>query len=186
MRQAQWGIYAEPIFSSEGGFPKEFSERIAEKSAQQRFPRSRLPEFTEEEKAFVKGSADFFGVNHYTTVKVSATKSKQFFSAPSMMDDVNVGYYFPEEYPASASPWLKLAPNSIYHALIHLKEKYNSPTFYITENGWSTYPDSGLIDDDRITYYRAAWESALNALDAGSMLRPVPSGLPRSSSHTHR
>ncbi|CAH0697039.1 unnamed protein product [Spodoptera exigua] len=171
MRQAQWGIYAEPIFSSEGGFPKEFSERIAEKSAQQGFSRSRLPEFTEEEKAFVKGSADFFGVNHYTTVKVSATKSKQFFSAPSMMDDVNVGSYIPEEYPASASPWLKLAPNSIYHALIHLKEKYNSPTFYITENGWSTYPDSGLIDDDRITYYRAAWESALNALDAGVNLK---------------
>uniref|UniRef100_A0A2H1VWZ6 Cytosolic beta-glucosidase n=1 Tax=Spodoptera frugiperda TaxID=7108 RepID=A0A2H1VWZ6_SPOFR len=171
MRQAQWGIYAEPIFSSEGGFPKEFSERVAEKSAQQGFPRSRLPEFTEEEKAFVKGSSDFFGVNHYTTLKVSASKNKAFFSSPSMMDDVGVGFYAPEEYAASASPWLKLAPNSIYYALTHLNEKYNRPTIYITENGWSTYPDSGLIDEDRITYYRAAWESALNALDAGVNLK---------------
>ncbi|KAH9634918.1 hypothetical protein HF086_017217 [Spodoptera exigua] len=171
MRQVQWGIYAEPIFSTEGGFPKELTARVAEKSALQGFPRSRLPEFTEEEKAFVKGASDFFGVNHYTTMKVSATKNKAYFTAPSMMDDLDVGYFWPKDYPASASPWLKMAPNSIYHALTHLKERYHNPAIYITENGWATYPDSGLIDDDRITYYRAAWESALNALDAGVNLK---------------
>lgn len=65
----------------------------------------------------------------------------------------------------------QLAPNSIYHALTHLKEKYNNPTIYITENGWASHRDSGLIDEDRITYLRAAWESALNALDAGVNLK---------------
>ncbi|KAF9810999.1 hypothetical protein SFRURICE_000067, partial [Spodoptera frugiperda] len=171
MRQSQWGIYSEPIFSADGGLPKELLDRVAEKSAQQGFPRTRLPDFTEEEKAFIKGAADFFGVNHYTTVKVSATEHKEFYSAPSMLDDVNVGFYWPEENPKSASPWLSLAPNSIYHALTHLKEKYNNPTIYITENGWASHRDSGLIDEDRITYLRAAWESALNALDAGVNLK---------------
>ena len=30
------------------------------------FDRSRLPDFTEGDKAQIKGSADFFGLNHYT------------------------------------------------------------------------------------------------------------------------
>ncbi|KAJ8715708.1 hypothetical protein PYW07_010190 [Mythimna separata] len=171
MRQFQWGLYAEPIFSAEGGWPKELSETIAAKSAAQGFSRSRLPEFTEEEKAFVRGSYDFFGVNHYTTVLASATEHKEVYAVPSMMDDLDVGYFWPEENPASASPWLKLAPNSIYYALTHLKEKYNNPVIYITENGWATLPDSGLIDDDRITYYRSSMESMLNALDDGVNLK---------------
>ncbi|CAH1641423.1 unnamed protein product [Spodoptera littoralis] len=171
MRQSQWGIYADPIFSAEGGLPRELLDRVAEKSAQQGFPRTRLSDFNEEEKAFIKGAADFFGVNHYTTVKVSATEHKQVYSVPSMLDDVNVGFYWPEENPKSASPWLSMAPNSIYHALTHLKEKYNNPKIYITENGWATYRNSSLIDNDRITYYRAAWESMLNTLDAGVNLK---------------
>ncbi|XP_047035815.1 lactase-phlorizin hydrolase-like [Helicoverpa zea] len=171
MRQVQWGLYAEPIFSAEGGFPRELSQRIAEKSAQQGFSRSRLPDFTEEEKAYVKGASDFFGVNHYTTALVSATEHKTFNSVPSMMDDVDLGYFVPPEWPVSSAPWLKLAPNSIYHVLTHLKEKYNNLTIYITENGWATYPDSGLVDDDRITYHRAALEDALDALDAGVNLK---------------
>ncbi|PZC77126.1 hypothetical protein B5X24_HaOG203680 [Helicoverpa armigera] len=264
MRQVQWGLYAEPIFSAEGGFPRELSQRIAEKSAQQdegvnlkgymawslmdnmewlegyvacfglyhvdykdpartrtarktafiykhiiknryidydllavaatcqeptvrnqrRFPDEFLFgaatasyqieggwDADDEEKVFVKGASDFFGVNHYTTVLVSATEHKEFNSAPSMMDDVDLGYFVPPEWPVSSAPWLKLAPNSIYHVLTHLKEKYNNLTIYITENGWATYPDSGLVDDDRITYHRAALEDALDALDAGVNLK---------------
>lgn len=45
---------------------------MAEKSAAQGYPRSRLPEFSEEEKQFVLGSYDFMGVNHYTGQLVTA------------------------------------------------------------------------------------------------------------------
>ena len=105
----QWGLYAEPIFSAEGGWPKELSDRVAAKSAEQGFSRSRLPEFTEEEKAFVRGAHDFFGVNHYTTVMIYALENEQEFAVPSMMDDINVGYYWDEEWPKSASPWLSVS-----------------------------------------------------------------------------
>ncbi|KAJ8715713.1 hypothetical protein PYW07_010195 [Mythimna separata] len=170
-RQGEWGLYAHPIFSSEGGFPKEFSEKVAAKSAQQGYARSRMPEFTEEENAFVRGASDFFGVNHYTAKMVSATQYKEDAPVPSFMDDMDVGQFALPEWPVGASSWLMLVPNSIYNTLTHLKEKYNNPVFYITENGWSSYPDSSLIDDDRITYYRSSMESLLNCLDDGINLK---------------
>ncbi|CAH0697036.1 unnamed protein product [Spodoptera exigua] len=172
-RQGEWGIYAHPIFSAEGGFPKELSDKIAVKSAQQGYPRSRLPMFTEEEKAFVRGASDFFGVNHYTAYLVSATERKGHYPVPSLLDDVDTGSFPDDDWLKSASPWLTLAPNSIHTALTHLNSLYNKPEFYITENGWSTdeSEENSLIDDDRIRYYRASMESLLNCLDDGIKLK---------------
>nr|XP_021191415.2 myrosinase 1 isoform X1 [Helicoverpa armigera] len=167
MRQGEWGLYAHPIFSSEGGFPAELAQKIGDKSAKQGYRRSRLPEFTEEEKVFVRGASDSFGVNHYTTYLVSATQHKWVNPVPSLLDDMDVGSYMLDTWPKSASFWLRMAPNSLYNSLTHLKAKYNSPVFYVTENGWSTYPDAGLVDDDRITYYRAALDNVLDAMEDG-------------------
>lgn len=104
----QWGLYAEPIFSEEGGFPKELSELVAEKSAAAGYPRSRMPKFTDEEKNFVRGASDFFGVNHYTSYLISATKSKGNYPIPSLYADIDVGSYTPDDWPKSASIWLKV------------------------------------------------------------------------------
>lgn len=41
--------------------------KVGDKSAQQGFNQSRLPEFTAEQKVLVQGSADFFGLNYYTS-----------------------------------------------------------------------------------------------------------------------
>ncbi|XP_061379993.1 myrosinase 1-like isoform X2 [Danaus plexippus] len=170
-RQAEWGLYAEPIFSEEGGFPKELAEIVAKKSAEQGYPRSRMPAFSDEEKDFVKGAFDFFGVNHYSGSLVSATEYKTNHPVPSLYDDIDVGSYTPPEWPKSASSWLVQAPNSVYNALTHLHKKYNGPIFYITENGWSSSPDADILDDDRIRYYRAALNSVLDTLEAGVDLR---------------
>lgn len=110
--ELQWGLYAHPIFSAEGGFPKELAERIAEKSAEQGYARSRLPEFTEEEKAFVRGSSDFFGVNHYTARLVSAEKSVN--PVPSLQDDMDNTPYLDEDWPKSASGWLAVGVFELY------------------------------------------------------------------------
>lgn len=170
-RQGEWGLYAEPIFG-EGGFPKELAKIVAEKSAAGGYSHSRMPEYSEEEKAFARGAADFFGVNHYTAYLISASDSlHEVVENPTLYSDAAVETYIPEEWPQSVSSWLYMAPNSILNALTHLKEKYNSPKFYITENGWSIGPDRDLIDDDRIRYYRAALESVLDSLDAGINLQ---------------
>lgn len=109
-------MYAEPIFSEAGGFPKELSERVAEKSKQQGYSASRMPEFTEEEKALVKGTFDFFGVNHYTSFLVTANDEykKGNNAVPSLLDDIDVGEHVPEEWPKSASVWLTVIITFLY------------------------------------------------------------------------
>ena len=49
------GWFAHPIYL--GYYPDALKKQCG----------SRLPEFTAEEIAVVKGSSDFFGLNHYTT-----------------------------------------------------------------------------------------------------------------------
>ncbi|XP_023935450.2 myrosinase 1-like [Bicyclus anynana] len=170
-RQAEWGLYAEPIFSEEGGFPKELSEIVDRKSEEEGYFASRLPQFTDEEREYVRGSSDFFGVNHYTAYMISANDYKGDYVVPSLYADIDVGTWVPPTWLQSASSWLRLAPNSIHDALSHLNKKYNGPIFYITENGWSQHPDDGFDDDSRITYYRAALDSVLNCLHDGIDLR---------------
>ncbi|XP_034837070.1 myrosinase 1-like [Maniola hyperantus] len=170
--QAEWGLYAEPIFSENGGFPAELCEIVARKSAEQGYRRSRMPQFTEEERNLVRGSSDFFGINHYSGSLVSATQYKQPHPVPSLSDDAGVGIYIPPEWPKSASSWLRLSPNSLYYVLTHLDKKYNKPIIYVTENGWSESPKDGYyIDNGRVKYFRAKLNDALDALEAGVNLR---------------
>lgn len=100
----QWGLYAEPIFSEEGGFPKELANEIAQNSARQGYTRSRLPEFTEEEKAYVRGASDFFGVNHYTAYMVEAVDYGD--AEPSLYVDSASNGFSSSDWTPSASGWL--------------------------------------------------------------------------------
>ena len=59
--------------------------QIGEKSEQQGYNASRLPEFTAEEKAEIAGSSDFLGINHYTTSLV-------FPMDPDSPDSDKIGY----------------------------------------------------------------------------------------------
>lgn len=86
---------------------------VAAKSAEQGYPRSRLQDFTEEEKAYVRGTYDFFGVNHYTSYLVSATEHKLEQAVPSMYDDIDVGWTVDEAWPVAASTWLTVRTGTL-------------------------------------------------------------------------
>ena len=62
---AKLGWFADPIYK--GHYPASLKQTLGD----------RLPEFTEEEWALVKGSSDFFGFNTYTTRLV-----REFFFSP--------------------------------------------------------------------------------------------------------
>lgn len=106
----QWGQYAHPIFSEAGDFPPVMRERIGAKSAEQGFSRSRLPEFTPEEIDYVRGSSDFFGLNHYSTYIVYRNESlNNYHNVPSYYDDMNAAPYQSSEWEHGASSFLKVS-----------------------------------------------------------------------------
>jgi len=55
----------------------------------------RLPTFTEQEKALIKGTSEFFGLNHYSTAYVSAPEGKA--KTKSMWGNVQEGGYFDDQ-----------------------------------------------------------------------------------------
>ena len=60
--------------------------QIDEKSLLQGFAKSRLPKFTQEESEEILGSADFLGINHYTSFLTYPT--------PNQLRKVNEVSYF--------------------------------------------------------------------------------------------
>lgn len=84
-------------------------ERIAAKSAEQGFLRTRLPEFTPEEREYVKGSSDIFGLNHYTTLLVYRNESVfGNYATPSFLDDMGVTTYQKSEWKIGKSDFIKV------------------------------------------------------------------------------
>lgn len=74
-------------------------ERIAARSLEQGFPRSRLPELTPEEIEYIRGTSDFFGLNHYVSNLVYRNESViGNYQSPSLRDDLGVNFYTPPEW----------------------------------------------------------------------------------------
>ncbi|KPI94624.1 Myrosinase 1 [Papilio xuthus] len=166
----QWGQYTHPVFSETGDFPPSMRRKIAAKSEEQGYPRSRLPEFTPEEIDYVRGSSDYFGLNHYSTFIVYRNESVYgYHDAPSFADDLEVLTYQKAEWKIGQSEFTKCVPWGFQKLLKRIKEEYNNPSIYITENGFATY--GGLEDDDRVTYYKEYINAMLNAIEEGSDIR---------------
>lgn len=122
---------------------------IAERSKQQNFPRSRLPEFTPEEIERLKGSADFFGLNHYTSRIISARPRQVGIELPSQRDDLNVNVEADPSWEKSDADWLISNPEGFRRTLTAIKDRYNNPVIYVTENGFA---DKEMNDVRRIRY----------------------------------
>lgn len=94
--------------------------------------------WTQEEAELVKGSNDFYGMNHYTANYVKHVDT------PAPLDDVNgnVDMTFINKAgdcigPETQSVWLRPHPEGFRKLLIWLHKRYNGPIFYVTENGTS-------------------------------------------------
>ncbi|XP_045506422.1 myrosinase 1-like [Colias croceus] len=161
------GLYMDPIWSEDGGFPRTVKERIAKKSKEQGFKESRLPTLSKEEIKLLKGSADFLGINHYTSFLVEP--SGQQYDSPSIDDDMGVKISHNKEWRSSQSMWLKSAPYGIYRLCLYLNKVYKYPQIYITEHGWST--TTGLNDKSRVTTLRDYLSAILFAIEDGTDIK---------------
>ena len=125
-------------------------DRIAERSKQEGFSKSRLPEFTPDETEYIKGTYDFFCINSYSTNLVNWTEDFA-IGNPSWDADVSVNTYQDPSWNGSASPGLKIVPWGIRKLINWVDQTYNHPEIFITENG---YPDDdGELNDPQRIYY---------------------------------
>ncbi|XP_027343041.1 beta-glucosidase 13-like [Abrus precatorius] len=132
----------EPLNS--GSYPIEMVDSVGE----------RLPKFSKEESDMVKNSFDFIGINYYSTSYATdaecPNERKSYetdFCAELTYerDGVPIG-------PKTASDWIYIYPQGIEQVLLYIKNKFNNPVIYITENGYDDFNDGkgSLRDQERI------------------------------------
>ncbi|XP_049837164.1 myrosinase 1-like [Schistocerca gregaria] len=149
--QFEAGHYAHPIFSQDGDYPAIMRERVDANSAAEGRPRSRLPTFTQEEIAYLRGSSDFFGVNHYYTNIVTSGESG---ISPSKTRDSGI-----------VSTAIRPYPWAFRNILNWIANEYPGYPIIVTENGFAALGYGGLNDTYRIIYYRAYLTALLQAVN---------------------
>jgi len=145
-RQMRLGWVLHPIYSATGDYPPVMKEWIAKKSKKEGYSRSRLPSFTKEEIEMVKGTWDFLGINHYTTLFTYQSQEQSIF-----LMDTGVNTILDDRYYSVPSGWLQVVPWGFRKLLNWIAKEYNNPTVLITENG---FPDRGELNDrNRVDFH---------------------------------
>ncbi|KAF2902682.1 hypothetical protein ILUMI_03503 [Ignelater luminosus] len=160
-REFVFDWFAKPIFHPNGDYPEIMKKRIAFRSEAEGFTQSRLPQFSREEIEYIKGTYDYLGLNHYTTLMTSDAEEDA-ISDPSFDKDARVKSYYNPEWPSAASPWLKVVPWGFRKLLNYISNRYKDVPIFITENGFSDH--EGLNDQERIDYYEQYLSALLDAI----------------------
>ncbi|XP_075334602.1 lactase/phlorizin hydrolase-like [Odontesthes bonariensis] len=153
--QFQLGWFAHPIFKN-GDYPDAMKWQVRQKCELQGQSNSRLPSFTEEEKNFIKGTADVFCLNHHTTKIVSHITG--LLSSESYQHDWDFSEEELIDLPATSLPNQKAVSWGMRRLLNWIKEEYGDPDIYITENGAAV-----VYDTDRVFHYKTYIDEALKA-----------------------
>ncbi|EFJ12828.1 hypothetical protein SELMODRAFT_271823 [Selaginella moellendorffii] len=163
------GWFLEPIVS--GDYPRSMRTSAG----------TRLPVFTPEQAAAIKGSMDFLGLNHYTS---------NYAKAGQVVPRNQVTYYFQDSRvassfenngvaigPKAASDWLYIVPWGFQKLVTYVAQRYNNPVIIITENGVDEFNDpsrslkQSLRDTTRVKYYSDYISNLLQAIRSKADVR---------------
>lgn len=154
--QRQWdyinGLFMQPL--AMGSYPQALMDWIGDSA----------PLVAKGELAAIQGSYDYWGINYYLSETVSYHQNGGILKLASS--------------PLSASPFGRTAmgwgiyPDGLAGILNAVKEKYDNPEVFITENGTAMpdrlLPDGSIHDRDRIIYLREHLLGLRKAVDAGA------------------
>lgn len=158
MLQFSLGWFAHPIFRN-GDYPEAMKWKVGNRSELQHLATSRLPRFTEEEKRYVRATADVFCLNTYSSRIVRYTTPR--LNPPSYQDDQET---IEEEDPSWPSTALnRAAPWGMRRLLNWIKEEYGDIPIYVTENGVGL-ANPKVEDTDRIFYHKTYINEALKGM----------------------
>ncbi|XP_072326465.1 lactase-like protein isoform X4 [Scyliorhinus torazame] len=159
------GWFANPIFS--GDYPQVMKDCIGRKSSQEGLSVSRLPAFTPQEKHFIKGTADFFGLGHFTTRYITH-RNYHYSKGPSYYTDRDLAELVDPGWPDPGSEWLYSVPWGFRRILNYIKSRYGNPRIYVTENGVSEKQQcTELCDKWRMQYMNNYVNEILKAVKDG-------------------
>ncbi|KAJ1547298.1 hypothetical protein HK096_003529, partial [Nowakowskiella sp. JEL0078] len=159
--------FADPVYLT-GDYPESMRRLLGD----------RLPYFTEEEKELIKGSYDFFGLNHYTARYIEDTGKE---NDPLDLDGNVIQHTSSQEGeaigPRGHSAWLYVCPWGCRKLLNWLYKRYNTEIF-ITENGCSVPDETDLLLSDAIndTFRVNYYDGYLNEGLVGALQDGVPIG----------
>jgi beta-glucosidase len=143
------GWFADPVFL--GDYP----------AVMKLYVEDRLPVFTDTEKQLLKGSADFYALNHYTS-RYTSPDANPNGEGPDADDHVTLSVERDGVLigPVADSSWLYVVPYGIRRNLFWLQDRYGPLEFWITENGVDVPNESALPlnealnDTFRVNYYQ--------------------------------
>lgn len=154
------GWFADPIYH--GDYPSSMRAQLG----------SRLPTFTNEEIALVKGSNDFYGMNHYTANyirhKTTPPEENDFLgNLESLSYDKEGKCIGPE----TQSVWLRPNSRGFRNLLNWISNRYSRPKIYVTENGTSIKNENSLSreeilnDEFRVNNFRGYVAAMADAVE---------------------
>jgi beta-glucosidase len=159
------GWFADPIYF--GRYPTCMVERLGD----------RLPKFTEEEIAIVKGSSDFFGLNHYTTMYAAVAsdhmEAQSVYGNGGLSEDQDVTLSVDSTWRKTSMGWA-VVPWGCKKMLAWIADRYDNPDIIITENGcaYKDVLENGEVNDqERIDFYHGYLKAALEAINSGVNLK---------------
>lgn len=159
------GWFADPVYF--GDYPQAMRERVGD----------RLPKFSPEDKALLKGSSDFFGLNHYTTMYAEdATGKLQALSAfgnGGISEDQEVNLSVDPKWEKTTMDWA-IVPWGCQKLLEWIDNRYGHPEIIITENGCSLDDqlEHGKVEDPiRLAFFKEYLSSCHQAMQRGVDLR---------------
>nr|AJE75662.1 putative glycosyl hydrolase [Chrysomela lapponica] len=159
--QFEFGLYANPIYN--GDWPKVVIDRIGERSAIENLLSSRLPRFTRKQIEFIKGTWDFLGFNTYWTHKVTNGVEQSPDSLPSYVTDIRCNLVDDATWKEASPCGFNIVPWGARKMLKWVKDTYNNPPVFITENGVCDNGTS-LNDFGRIQFYQDYLSEILKAI----------------------
>lgn len=113
----QCGAVAHPIFSRTGGYPPIMRTTIARRSATEGRAWSRLPAMSNGQRDLIRGSADFLGLNYYTSNIAEPEPATMPPTPPSMWNDQEVRITQNGSWPQAKSRWLRSVPQGLREIL---------------------------------------------------------------------
>ena len=153
--------FADPIYH--GKYPDSMIERVGE----------RLPKFSKEDIELVRGSSDFFGLNHYTTMYAADATGKiqesSVYGNGGLSEDQDVNLSVDPSWQLTTMQWA-VVPWGCCKLLEWLDKRYGRPPIVITENGCAF--DDQLVkgqvnDHQRVEFFKGYLAAIHEAIENG-------------------